>query len=156
MSDDEQYCVLMVCQENSCVSPLAAGLLQFAAESKGLEDHLYIDSAGLKVPVEGKEPDLRVLTTAENHGFKLAHQSRQINLEDFEDFNEILVMDELLLMEVLKLTMNPAHKLKVKLITDHDKRKTKSKNISAPEGNDQEQFEELYEQLWYCCMGFLA
>lgn len=150
-----KYKVLMVCLGNICRSPLAAGLLNFLAEFKGLGDRLEIDSAGTSSNHVGEQPDPRSLQTAINHGFQLTHIARQIDDEDFDYFDEILVMDENNLRDVLKLAKSPAHKAKVRLISDYDPRKDKPKNVPDPYYGDIEQFEEVYEQLWYCCSGFL-
>lgn len=146
----------MVCLGNICRSPLAAGLLNFAAESKGLADHLEIDSAGTNANHIGQAPDPRSLTTAANHGFTLTHEGRQIDQDDLDYFDEILVMDETNLKEVMALATTPVQKAKIRLISEYDPRKDKQKNVVDPYHGELEQFEEMYEQLWYCCMGFLA
>lgn len=146
----------MVCLGNICRSPLAAGLMNFAAEAKGLADHLEIDSAGTNANHIGHPPDPRAQTTANNHGFTLTHEGRQIDLDDLDYFDEILVMDESNLRDVLVIAKAPHHKIKVRLITEYDPRKEKEKNIPDPYHGEMEQFEEIYEQLWYCCMGFLS
>jgi protein-tyrosine phosphatase len=146
----------MVCLGNICRSPLAAGLLNFAAETKGLADHLEIDSAGTNANHIGQAPDPRAQTTASNHGFVLTHEGRQIDQEDLDYFDEILVMDETNLKVVMALAKTPVQKAKIRLISEYDPRKEKSKNVADPYHGELEQFEEVYEQLWYCCMGFLA
>ena len=151
-----KYKVLIVCLGNICRSPLAAGLLNFAAEAKGFADHLEIDSAGTNANHIGQSPDPRAQQTAANHGFVLTHEGRQIDQEDLDYFDEILVMDDSNLKTVLALTKTPLQKSKIKLITDYDPRKVKLKNVADPYHGGIEQFEEVYEQLWYCCMGFLA
>jgi len=145
-----------VCLENICRSPLAAGLLNFAAESKNLADHLEIDSAGTAASHIGQAPDPRALSTAANHGFALTHEGRQIDQDDLDYFDEILVMDEINFKDVMALTSTPVQKSKIRLMTEYDPRKQKSKSILDPRDGDLDQFEEVYEQLWYCCMGFLA
>ena len=151
-----KYKILMVCLGNICRSPLAAGLLNFAAEAKGLADHLEIDSAGTNANHIGQAPDPRSQTTAANHGFTLLHEGRQIDLDDLDYFDEILVMDETNLKVVLSLATTLTQKSKIRLITEYDPRQEKAINIPDPYLGELEQFEEVYEQLWYCCMGFLA
>ncbi len=145
----------MVCLGNICRSPLAAGLLNFAAEAKGLADHLEIDSAGTNANHIGQAPDPRALQTAANHGFALTHEGRQIDQEDLDYFDEILVMDESNLKDVLALCKTVTQKAKVRLVTEYDPRKDKQINVADPYHGTIDQFEEVYEQLWYCCMGFL-
>ena len=132
--------------------------MNFAAESKGFAEHLEIDSAGTVNTHVGQTPDARALTTAANHGFMLTHEARQIDQDDLDYFDEILVMDEVGFKSVMALTSTPLQKAKVRLITEYDPRKQKSKNIPDPRDGkgELEPFEEVYEQLWYCCMGFLA
>lgn len=150
-----KYKVLMVCLGNICRSPLAAGLMQFAAETMGMDDYLEIDSAGTSSNHIGEKPDPRSLQTAINHGFQLTHEGRQIQEDDLDYFDEILVMDEDNLRDVLKLAKTAEQKSKVRLISEYDPRKDKQKNVADPYYGTIEAFEEVYEQLWYCCMGFL-
>jgi len=154
-----KYKVLMVCMDNLCLSPLAAGLLNFAAEAKGLAEHLEVDSAGLKVKNKGESPVRSVLSTAENHGFVLTHEARDLDQEDLDAFDEILVLDESSLKAVLVFAGSSKYQQKVRLLTEYDLRKEKQKNFEDPRtfsaARQAEGFEELYEQLWYACMGFL-
>jgi protein-tyrosine phosphatase len=145
----------MVCVDNISLSPLAAGLLDFAAETKGFAEHLEIDSAGLNGNQIGASPHSFSQTTAVNHGFSLTHEARQITPDDLEYFDEIMAMDESIHRDLLLLAKGPVQKEKVRLITEYDSRKDKLENIIDPTNGDLEKFEEAYEQLWYCCMGFL-
>ena len=146
----------MVCLGNICRSPLAAGLMNFAAEAKGFAEHLEIDSAAINANHIGQAPDPRAQATAANHGFQLTHEGRQIDQEDLDYFDEILVMDDSNFKAVMEMAKTPAQKAKIRLITEYDPRKDKPKVVADPYHGDLEQFEEVYEQLWYCCMGFLA
>lgn len=150
-----KYKVLFVCLGNICRSPLAAGLLNFAAEAKGFADSLEIDSAGTSGNHIGEAPDERAQTTAANHGFKLLHEARKLDAEDFEYFDEILVMDKSNLNDVLRLAKTPLQRSKVRLVSEYDPRKDRPEEVPDPYYGGAEQFEEVYEQLWYCCMGFL-
>ena len=151
-----KYKVLMVCIDDLCLSPLAAGLLNFAAEAKGFADHLEIDSAGTSWAKVGAAPDAKILSTAENHGFVLTHEARTLDLDDLNYFDEVLVMSEAALKEALAIAKTTALKQKIRLITEYDPRKEKAKDIADPRSVDGEDaYEELYEQLWYSCMGFL-
>lgn len=153
---DMKYKVLMVCLGNICRSPLAAGTLCYLAEMKSVGEFLEIDSAGTSANHVGEEPDPRSQEAAKQHGFMLHHQARQIDDEDFLYFDEILVMDENNLKEVMALAKTPTAKAKVKMLSEYDPRKEKFKNIPDPYYGSAEAFEAVYEQLWYCCMGFLA
>ncbi len=150
-----KYKVLIVCLGNICRSPLAAGLLNFAAEAKGLADHLEIDSAGTNSNHIGQAPDPRSQTVAANHGFVLTHEGRQIDEEDLDYFDEILVMDDSIHQAVMAIAKTAKQKSKIRMITEYDPRKEKLNEVVDPYHLELEQFEEMYEQLWYCCMGFL-
>ena len=146
----------MVCLEDISLSPLAAGLLNFAAVAKELAEHLEIDSAGLNGNHIGQQPLDEILATAINHGFQLTHEARQLDSDDLEYFDEVLVMDSSMLDEVLAKTKNSIQKEKVRLITEYDPRKKKPSNVLEPKNLQLDELEELYEHLWYCCMGFLG
>ena len=87
--------ILFVCLGNICRSPLAEGAFRHTAQNAGLEEHLYIDSAGTGAWHIGSPPDKRAQQTALEHGIDISNQkARQIHPEDFHSFDFILAMDK--------------------------------------------------------------
>ena len=87
--------VLFVCAGNICRSPLAQGVFENVARREGLEDLVFVDSAGTGAWYVGSPPDVRAQRSASLRGLDLSSQrARRITLEDCENFDYILTMDE--------------------------------------------------------------
>lgn len=86
--------VLFVCMGNICRSPTAAGVFRKLVADAGLQEQVYIDSAGTHAYHTGEPPDQRASAAAERRGFDLSGQSaRRVTAEDFERFDYVLAMD---------------------------------------------------------------
>jgi protein-tyrosine phosphatase len=87
--------VLFVCMGNICRSPLAQGVFENVARREGLDDQIFVDSAGTGNWHVGSPPDERALSAASVRGLDIGSQrARQIRAEDCENFDYILTMDE--------------------------------------------------------------
>ena len=87
--------VLFVCLGNICRSPAAEEILRSMTE--GSPDDWTIDSAGTGRYHIGQLPDRRMRVHARQRGYELTHHCRQVDLEDFEDFDLIVGMDNSIL-----------------------------------------------------------
>lgn len=106
--------ILCVCLGNICRSPMAQGVLQQLAVAEGL--NITVDSAGTAGYHIGEKPDDRSIKSAKKFGLDLSHQrARKFELDDFEMFDFILVMDRKNLTDVLQLAPNTNAVEKVKL-----------------------------------------
>jgi protein-tyrosine phosphatase len=86
--------VLFVCTGNICRSPTAEGVFRHAVASAGLEEKIFIDSAGTHGYHVGYPPDRRAQSAAAQRGYDLsALRARQVTGEDFVEFDYILAMD---------------------------------------------------------------
>jgi protein-tyrosine phosphatase len=86
--------VLFVCMGNICRSPLAQGVFESVLEREGLQDEVYVDSAGTGNWHVGSPPDERALSAASVRGLNIDSQrARQISPEDCQVFDYILTMD---------------------------------------------------------------
>ena len=87
--------VLFVCMGNICRSPLAQGVFEKVARREGLEEQVFVDSAGTGAWHVGSPPDERAQRSACLRGLDLSFQrARRITPEDCETFDYILTMDE--------------------------------------------------------------
>ena len=87
--------VLFVCMGNICRSPLAQGVFEKVARREGLEEQVFVDSAGTGAWHVGSPPDERAQRSAGLRGLDLSFQrARRITPEDCETFDYILTMDE--------------------------------------------------------------
>lgn len=86
--------VLFVCLGNICRSPSAEAMCAKLLAEQGLSDRFELDSAGTLDYHVGDPPDPRTIRFGETRGLKLAHlRGRQICVQDFYDYDDILVMD---------------------------------------------------------------
>src|SRR3989338_4814627 len=103
---------LMVCLGNICRSPLAEGILRDKAEKLNLD--ITIDSAGTSNYHIGQHPDNRTVLNAKQHGIDISKlKGRQFQVEDFDKFDTIFVMDSSNYSDVISLARNENDKSKV-------------------------------------------
>jgi protein-tyrosine phosphatase len=87
--------VLFVCMGNICRSPISQGVFENILRREGLEDEVFVDSAGTGNWHVGSPPDDRAQRSAGLRGLDLGDQrARQISRGDCSDFDYVLTMDE--------------------------------------------------------------
>jgi protein-tyrosine phosphatase len=87
--------VLFVCMGNICRSPIAQGVFENVLRREGLEDEVFVDSAGTGAWHVGEPPDERAQRSAGLRGLDLSSQrARRIAPDDCESFDYVLTMDE--------------------------------------------------------------
>ena len=85
--------ILFVCMGNICRSPVAEGVGRVLAEESG--KNIEVSSAGTGSWHVGDAPDSRMRKVAAKEGFPIDDlQARVILVDDFYDFDWIVVMDE--------------------------------------------------------------
>jgi protein-tyrosine phosphatase len=146
--------ILMVCLGNICRSPLAEGIMRSLIHKEGLDNLLEVDSAGTH-GLTGSDPDPRSIEVAPKNGIRLIHKARRLLRRDFTRFDHILVMDEKNLAATLGMAEGESEKSKVHLITKFDPRLTKPHIVKDPYYREYMNFIEVYEQLNFCCEGWL-
>ncbi|MCX7728617.1 MAG: low molecular weight phosphotyrosine protein phosphatase [Bacteroidia bacterium] len=84
--------LLFVCLGNICRSPLAEGIMLHYIKKNKLP--LIVDSAAIAPYHIGENPDIRTIKNALKHNIKIEHLiARQFQIDDFEKFDKIYVMD---------------------------------------------------------------
>jgi len=137
--------ILIVCKGNICRSPLAHGLLDKKVNAAGLP--WVIDSAGTGHWHIGKLPDSRSIKVADQHGLDIRYQrARQFDVEDFDKFDTIYVMDRQNMEVVSNLSRSQSDLDKVELIMSVIS-PTQEVVVPDPFHNGQENFERVYEVL---------
>ena len=92
--------VLFVCMGNICRSPTAQGLFRGAVTAAGLGDEIATDSAGTHAYHIGNPPDARATATALARDIDMTDlRARQVCEADFEQFDYVVAMDNLRLLE---------------------------------------------------------
>lgn len=120
---------LMVCLGNICRSPLAEGILRDKAEKLNLD--ISIDSAGTSNYHIGQHPDNRTVLNAKQHGIDISKlKGRQFQVEDFDKFDTIFVMDSSNYSDVISLARDENDKRKVELILN---RVYPNSNMAVPD-----------------------
>ena len=105
--------VLMVCLGNICRSPLAEGILQ----NKVDPETVFVDSAGTGGYHVGNKPDERSIAVARKYGLDISHQRcRKFDVQDFENFDLIYVMDKSNYANIIAKSRNQVEKAKVKFL----------------------------------------
>ena len=86
--------VLFVCLGNICRSPLAQAIFDQQIANYGLNHLFESDSAGTAAYHVGDPPDQRSRANAQQNGLQYTHSARQLNVDDFADFQYIIAMDQ--------------------------------------------------------------
>lgn len=110
--------ILFVCMGNICRSPSAEAVMKYLVEKEGLNDKIFIDSAGTIGYHEGEEADARMKKHAAKRGYDLTSIARQFRLEDFEKFDYIVAMDRENYRDILALPPDGRYRSKVFMMTD--------------------------------------
>ncbi|RZC32247.1 low molecular weight phosphotyrosine protein phosphatase 1-like [Asbolus verrucosus] len=84
---------LFVCLGNICRSPIAEAVFQHLIKDRGISDQWRVDSAGLGGWHTGNLADSRARATLAQHNIQYDNRARQIDPQDFHDFDYIFGMD---------------------------------------------------------------
>jgi protein-tyrosine phosphatase len=94
VTKSKPFSVLFVCMGNICRSPTAHGVFRHKVKAQGLDQLVFVDSAGTHNYHPGSPPDDRSQEHAFKRGYDLADlRARQITAADFDRYDLILVMD---------------------------------------------------------------
>lgn len=126
MSLETPYKVLCICLGNICRSPTAEVVLRHYCDQAQLA--VEVDSAGTSNYHPNKAPDLRSQQHARQRGYDLsALRARQVQLQDFVEFDLILAMDlnnlkdlKQLQCEAVASLGHAAQHAQIKLMSEHD------------------------------------
>lgn len=137
----------MVCLGNICRSPLAEGILK----SKVDPSRVFVDSAGTGGWHIGELPDSRSVQVALQNQIDISDQRcRKFSLEDFDEFDQIYVMDRSNLSDVVSLAKSDVHREKVKMILD-TKPEWNSREVPDPYYGGEGGFEFVFNLLDEAC-----
>lgn len=146
--------VLFVCMGNICRSPMAHGVFRHQIRQAGLESVVGVGSAGTHAFHQGEPSDARTQMAMSKRGYDISDlRARQVTLEDFENYDMILVMD----WENLNLLQNQApkryhHKLQMmmRFASDHE-----SATVPDPYQGGTQAFEQALDYIEDACSGLL-
>ncbi|XP_069133023.1 low molecular weight phosphotyrosine protein phosphatase 1-like [Argopecten irradians] len=152
--------VLFICLGNICRSPIAEAVFLDLLKKKGQLDQWKVDSAAIGEWHVGGPPDKRTMKTLKKKGIdNYHHVVRQINVQDFYDFDVIFGMDGQN-MKDLKDIKPKGSKADLKSLADYDpvepvKPNTKRIIEDPYYGSDIKDFEDVFDQVVRCCEAYL-
>ena len=135
--------VLMVCLGNICRSPLAEGIMRDKIRKMNLP--WEVDSCGTSAWHLGEHPHRGSLEIAQSQGVDMTGlYARQFEVNDFDRFDLILVMDEQNEKDVLSLARSNADRSKVRLILKYN---PDSQRLNVPDPYFEGGFDGVYDML---------
>ena len=144
--------LLCVCHGNICRSPMAEAILDRELTLRGLSNWV-VDSAGTSREEVGNPTDPRTLEVLRQHNILFDHVARQVTLNDFDDFDHILVMDRMNKFNLETLDLTPAQRAKVRFVTAANPEG--AAEVPDPYYGDLELFRRTYAVLEYSLKNFL-
>lgn len=124
---------------------MAEGAFRHVAKEKGI--NLDLDSCGTGGWHAGGAPDSRMQSTSLAHGVDISDlRARQFEVEDFDKFDRIYVMDTENRDNVLKLARSQSDRQKVKLMLN-EIYPNENKSVPDPYFGGQQGFEYVFELL---------
>jgi len=152
--------ILFVCLGNICRSPTADGVLKKLISDYETKTNkkldIFVDSAGTGNWHVGDPPDPRSIACAKKNGIDISKlKARTFSHHDFNNFDEIYVMDKSNLNNVLNLADKPEEKEKVKLLLslNHD---SDVQEVPDPYLDKDEGFQQVFDLIFKSCEQILV
>lgn len=131
--------VLCVCLGNICRSPLAEGILK--AKAQELQVSVGIASAGTAGYHIGSRADKRSENVGKRYNIDISnHMAQKFKVEHFDEFDIILVMDQMNYSDVSSLARNSEDLKKIKLYLIEE-------DVEDPYYGEEDGFEKMYHIL---------
>lgn len=145
--------VLFVCLGNICRSPTAEAVLSKMSQDKKVV--IDCDSAGTSSYHSGSPSDERASAAAKKRGYDLSKiRSRQLDIQDFYDFDYILAMDDSNLEDINQIRPHNAS-AKVEMLLDYQDDPKRDKNVPDPYWSGLEGFDLVLDLIEESCRNFL-
>ncbi|CCY39376.1 putative uncharacterized protein [Tannerella sp. CAG:118] len=151
---EKKYKILFVCLGNICRSPAAEGIMKDLIKRSKLEYLIEVDSAGTYGGHAGDLPDSRMRAHALRRGYNLTHRSRQIRVDDFDEYDMIIAMDDMNVNKLRRLAPDVASIQKIYLMTDYCTR-LQVDHVPDPYYSGSDGFEQVLDILEDACAGLL-
>lgn len=156
-SKPNKYKILFVCLGNICRSPTADGIMRKLVAEAKLENQIIVDSSGTSAWHIGSAPDHRSEKFAAKRGYNLSGlHARQVQFDDFENFDIILAMDNNNYEDLISMAEHK-HKNKIKLFLQEfgDDAGKRKKYVPDPYYKGDDGFEEVLDLLEAACKNLL-
>jgi protein-tyrosine phosphatase len=150
------YRILFVCLGNICRSPTAEGVMRALVRDAGLEGQIELDSAGTGAWHIDEPPDARATTAARERGVELEGRARQVERDDFEEFDLIVAMDRSNLADLRRIAPSEAARAKVRLLRDFDPDSEGEADVPDPYHGGSRGFDDVFDLVQRSCIALLA
>lgn len=153
-SDGALTSILFVCTGNICRSPLAEGIMREKLEQSGI--HAVVDSCGFESFHAGDAPDPRAQTVARKHGIDISgHRARLFRVSDFDNFEQICVMDASHYQKVMRHARSEHDRARVDY-TLNALHPGRNEEVMDPWYHDMKAFEEVFALLDKACEAMVS
>jgi len=147
--------VLFVCLGNICRSPLAEGVFRHILDERGVSDRFRVDSAGTGSWHVGEGPDHRAVRAAGTRGVTLSGHSRQVQPEDFRDFDYMVAMDRSNLRDLEDYREGVGGEVSLYLLREFDPEGGPGAEVPDPYYGGPDGFENVYDMVDRSCRALL-
>lgn len=121
----------------------------------GLQDKIYVDSAGTHGYHIGNPSDPRSRQAGERRGYVFDHFARKLHPRDFNEFDYILAADEDNMAEIQSVAPRSEHRAKASLILSHCA-DAECSEVPDPYYGGPMGFEHVLDLLEHACADLLA
>jgi protein-tyrosine phosphatase len=149
------YRILFVCLGNICRSPTAEGVMRALVRDAGLRERIELDSAGTGDWHIDESPDARATAAARERGVELEGRARQVEREDFAEFDLIVAMDRSNLAELRRIAPEDA-RAELRLLRDFDPGADGEADVPDPYHGGARGFEHVFDLVHRSCAALLA
>jgi len=122
----------------------------------GLEDLVFIDSAGTAAYHAGEPPDHRATRAALARGIRLTHKAQAFGRDDFARFDHVLAMDQNNLSVLQALAPSAVERVKVELFRRFDPSAERNAEVPDPYYGGARGFDEVLDMAERAANGLLA
>ncbi|MCB1986679.1 MAG: low molecular weight phosphotyrosine protein phosphatase [Burkholderiales bacterium] len=148
--------VLFVCMGNICRSPTADAVFRHTVKKAGLEDKIFVDSAGTHAYHVGDPPDRRAQSIALKRGYQMHDlRARKVIPDDFVHFDYILAMDNENLALLQQRCPDPYGR-KIELLMQYSKGMYSNREVADPYFGGDQGFEMVLDMIEEASQGLLA
>ena len=143
--------VAFVCHGNICRSPMAQYIFQSLIDNENISDYFYVDSFATSYEEIGNGIYPSARRTLNKHSIlgPFTHRAKRITINDYKDFDYILIMDDNNLYNLLRI-----------IGRDDDSKVYKLKNFNSNSGEIEDpwytdNFEKVYIEIEKGCKDLL-
>lgn len=147
--------ILFVCLGNICRSPTAEGVMRHLLEAESLHDRVSVDSAGTGSWHVGNAPDRRARAEGTRRGVEISGASRQVQMEDFDEFDLLVAMDADNAAHLRAIAPSPEAAARVVMLRAYDPETPHGPDVPDPYYGGDDGFADVFELVEASCQGLI-